>query len=78
MSEFTVKTCASCKHFRGPENLYVAQMMNQKEEPTCEHPDAASRDMIYGKALCRVERVTNKGCGKQGKLWESRQTEKKG
>lgn len=41
--------------------------------PECKHPDAASRDMINGKAYCYAERNNNKGCGKQGKLWVSRQ-----
>lgn len=66
-----VRTCASCLHFRGPENLYVMQMTPKPEQPTCEHPKAASRDMIYGKAYCLNERNSKKGCGQQGKLWES-------
>jgi hypothetical protein len=68
-----IRTCASCKHFKGPENLYVAHMqLPNRDSPTCEHPKAASRDMIYGKAFCVTERQTQKGCGKKGRLWDSK------
>lgn len=72
MTDTAVKTCVSCKHFKGPENLYAMQNTPGMNEPSCEHPQAASRDPIYGKALCRVERNTKKGCGTQGKLWASK------
>ena len=66
-----VKACAACKWFKGPENAYVAQMTMQREEAQCEHPNAASKDLIYGKTFCRTERQTSRGCGKKGKLWVS-------
>lgn len=77
MTEEVVKTCVSCKHFQGPQDVYTAQMTMQKEPPLCTHPSAASRDMIYGKAFCHTERADKKGCGKQGKLWASKENEKK-
>lgn len=45
------------------------------QNPECKHPQAASRDLIYGKAYCANEREMkgNKGCGKQGKLWEAKE-----
>jgi hypothetical protein len=74
----SVRTCISCLHFKGPENLYVAQMqVPNRDHPTCEHPKAASRDMIYGKAFCHIERSDTKGCGKKGKLWVSKNNEQK-
>lgn len=78
MTDTSVRTCVSCRYFKGAENLYMAQMMPNRDEPTCEHPQAVSRDPIYGKAFCRTERNTNKGCGKKGRLWDSRTTEKQG
>lgn len=65
-----VKTCATCKYFKGPQDYHHMQQMRQ--EPQCEHPKAISRDLIYGHALCRVERTQKRGCGQQGKLWESK------
>jgi hypothetical protein len=68
-----VRTCVSCTHFKGPENIYMQRMqLPNHDAPTCEHPQAASRDMIYGKAYCQNERNDKKGCGKQGKLWVSK------
>lgn len=73
-----MKICTECKHFKGAENAYVAQMSPMKQEAECAHPNAATRDPIYGKALCHNERnSTRKGCGQQGKLWESKESEKK-
>lgn len=76
MSETAVRACVECKHFKGAENVYHAQMQKIHSEPECGHPSANSRDMIYGKALCANERNDKKGCGKQGKLWESRNSAK--
>lgn len=69
-----VRTCVTCKHFKGPENHYVAQMTPgpMDRSPQCAHPKAASRDMIYGKAYCTMERQSKKGCGQKGVLWESK------
>jgi hypothetical protein len=72
-----IKTCVSCMHFEGPRDYYQHQMQIQikgRDEPQCKNPKAASLDPIYGIAFCRNERANTKGCGKQGKLWESRQT----
>lgn len=70
MNDTIVKTCVSCMHFKGEENVYMAQLQPRQQAAECMHPKAASRDPIYGKALCSAERSNNKGCGKQGKLWE--------
>lgn len=67
MSEPSVRTCISCVHFKGVEPTYPVPM---QQHPLCQHPKAASRDPIYGKALCQNERNNKKGCGPQGKLWE--------
>lgn len=71
-----MKVCVECKHFKGADNAYMAQMQPQSQEAECGHPDAASRDPIYGKAFCRNERNDRKGCGSQGKLWESKNEKK--
>lgn len=71
MNETTVKTCVSCKHFGGPD-AEVYGIPRTPVGPECKHPGAVSRDMIFGKAYCQSERQTNKGCGKQGKLWVSK------
>lgn len=77
MSEEGVRTCVSCVHFKGPDNLYMQRMqVPNQDAPTCQHPKAASRDMIYGKAYCQNERAGTKGCGKQGKLWASKENAK--
>lgn len=66
-----IRTCIACKHYKGPENIYVAQMqLPSRDQPQCAHPKAASRDMIYGRCFCTAERNNNKGCGKKGKFWE--------
>lgn len=67
-----VKACVQCKYFKGATNEYMAQMTQHRDDPTCEHPRAASRDVIYGKAFCRNERNNKKGCGPKGALWESK------
>lgn len=73
MSEIAVKTCVSCQHFKGPVNLYMQQMqIPSRDAPTCEHPNAVSRDPIYGRAFCQTERNSKRGCGPSGKLWEQK------
>jgi hypothetical protein len=68
-----VKTCVGCKHSKNIEaEPYMAQLQPRPHDPECSHPKAASRDLVNGKAYCRQERNNNKGCGKQGKLWEPR------
>lgn len=44
----------------------------QSPQYECLHPEAASRDLVTGKAYCLTERnmEKGKGCGQQGKLWE--------
>ena len=75
-----VRTCISCEHMKEVQaEVYNPHARRSPSQgPECNHPKAHSRDMIYGKAFCINERNDNKGCGKQGKLWESRKNEKKG
>lgn len=67
----SVKTCISCRHFKEGASVYQPHLPQTEPQPECESPKAHSRDMIYGKAYARSERNDNKGCGKQGKLWEA-------
>lgn len=69
-----IRTCISCAHFKGAENIYPVQ---PQQNPECTHPKAASRDLLYGKAFCANERNTQKGCGKKGKLWASKESANK-
>lgn len=72
-----MKVCVECKHCgsQGAEPYLggIAPAGRGNNGPECNHPEAASRDMVNGKAYCYQERNTNKGCGKQGKLWQTRQ-----
>ncbi len=71
-----VRACVACRHFKGLEaEPYLAQYQ-RTPQPECQHPKAATRDLIYGKALCHQERASKKGCGQQGKLWEARPNKK--
>jgi hypothetical protein len=80
MSDAPVKTCATCRHFGGPPQEYYTPhvIFNQPrgDQARCNNPNAATRDLIYGHCFCYTERNEQKGCGKQGKLWESQATEK--
>jgi hypothetical protein len=69
-----IKACIECQHFKAADNLYTPHAPRRESQPECLHPQAASRDLVYGKALCYNERAANKGCGKQGKLWEPLKT----
>lgn len=69
MTENTIKACVDCKHFMGQQAQPYLGPVTVQSPPECRHPEAASRDMIYGKALCQNERNDKKGCGKQGRLW---------
>ena len=51
---------------------YQPNNINYNHPPECTHPNAATRDPIYGKALCGNERNFGKGCGKGGKNWEAK------
>lgn len=64
--------CVECKHCKGGEPLYPVPMQNDQFQ--CMHPNAASRDMVTGKAFCLTERNTEdkNACGKTGKLWEKK------
>ena len=64
-----MKACIDCKYFKGAEPIHLGHM-HQNAPPECTHQNAASRDPIYGKALCHNERNFSRGCGKQGKNWE--------
>ena len=67
-----MKACVECKHFKGAQanQAYQPHLPQREAQPECLHPEASSRDMIYGKAFCHTERTATKGCGKQGKLWQ--------
>lgn len=66
-----VKTCVSCRWFEKAENVYNPHVSQVERPPRCTNTAAATRDLIYGTALCQLERDSRKGCGKQGKLWEA-------
>lgn len=67
-----MKICSECEHFKGDQaQVYMAQLNNSRPQPECTHPDAKTRDPIYGKCFCQNERNMGK-CGKSGKLWEPR------
>ena len=64
--------CAECKHFKGDANdAYMAQLQSQRPAPECTHPEAKTRDPIYGKCFCQNERQMG-SCGKSGKLFEAK------
>lgn len=75
MSE-EVRTCVSCAYFKGQETneIYNPHMPAQFRRPEveCTHPKAKTRDPIYGRTICALERseANKKGCGPKGKLWE--------
>ena len=73
-----MNACIDCKHFKGveaePYNPHSLPL--RPNNPECGHPQAVTRDLIYGKALCQNERASNKGCGKAGKLWEPKHKDK--
>ena len=64
--------CADCKHFMQDRTLIQAAQ-GMQNQPRCMHPEAYSRDPVMGTCYCTQERSGNKGCGKQGKLWQSRE-----
>lgn len=66
-----MKVCAECKHFeeRGPHGLARVTHKGPIEAPRCRHPEAISRDAVYGVAYCETERAAKKGCGKEARLW---------
>ena len=75
-----VRTCVSCKHFSGQEAQHYyphpdphGLVREVNKGPECKHPGAVTRDMVFGKAFCINERNNNKGCSKQGKLWETKE-----
>lgn len=67
-----VRACVACKQFKGLDAEPYLAHVQPSQEPQCMHPKAATRDLIYGKALCRQERASKKGCGPKGTLWEAR------
>ena len=75
-----IRTCVNCKHIGGPdaEVYYPHPFQNQfggaqvNRGPECRNEKAATLDPVYGKAYCIAERQSKKGCGKQGKLWETK------
>lgn len=67
-----MKVCLECKHYRGPsEPPGYGSLTVQGATATCAHPEAASRDPVWGRAHCTAERAAARGCGKSGKLWQS-------
>lgn len=69
-----MKACVDCKHFKSAEPIHLGHVMSNTP-PECTHPNAGTRDPIYGKALCQNERNLGgkRGCGKNGKNWEAKQ-----
>jgi hypothetical protein len=70
-----IKACIECKYFKSAEPFHMGYQpnnINYNHPPECTHPNAATRDPIYGKALCGNERNFGKGCGKGGKNWEAK------
>jgi hypothetical protein len=74
------RICMECKHFGGgpgaepysPHADPHGFVREVNKGPECKHPDAGTRDPVFGKAFCINERnaTSKKSCGKQGKLWE--------
>lgn len=69
-----MRICSECLHFKAADNVYNPHMPQREPQPECAHPQAASRDLVHGRALCYNERAMNKGCGKAGKLWQPKKT----
>lgn len=68
-----MKVCADCKYFvhNGPVGMAAFTDPGRGPPPECRHPEAGTRDPVFGKTLCENER-NSKGrnsCGKQGRLW---------
>ena len=65
-----MKVCQECTWFVNDRTLHDMQM-NSEHRPKCGNPDAFTRDPVFGRCYCDVERASkNKGaCGKEGKLW---------
>lgn len=76
MNDAVVKTCVSCAKFGGPEAEPYPVRMQSDAGPECKHPEARTRDLVYGKAFCRKERNDTKGCGPKGRLWVSKDSAK--
>jgi hypothetical protein len=66
-----VRTCVTCKHSELPQWVYGSPKPTETE---CKHPNAASRDLVYGRTTCQAERNMQgrKGCGPVGRLWEKK------
>jgi len=67
-----MKVCQECAHFVNDRTMTDMQL-NNEHQPKCKHPDAATRDIVFGICYCRNERASKgkSGCGKEGRLWES-------
>lgn len=68
-----MKPCITCAHF-SPDQTFLQAAGGMQKEPICNHPNAASGDLVTGVAYCRNERASmgKAGCGKAGKLWTSK------
>lgn len=66
-----VRTCVGCKHGQVPIWMYGQP---KPQEAECKHPEAVTRELVYGKAMCNQERNVqgSKGCGPKGRLWEAK------
>ena len=67
-----MRVCIEFKWYKGVQAQPYLGPVTVESQPECEHPDAVTRDMVYGKCRCINERNSPKGCGKTGKLWTSR------
>lgn len=74
-----IRTCVECKFCRVRDQMgglrpFDGRSFGGNEVLECTHPQAKSRDPLYGRAMCGNERQFSgkKGCGKEGKLWEAK------
>jgi hypothetical protein len=55
--EEAVPVCVDCRFYRDPN--------------TCLHPKASARNVVFGTAVCHVERYPKHPCGPDGRLFEA-------
>jgi len=67
-----VNVCSECRHFSTEQTFLQAAQIQSPGQPQCRHPEAKTREPIYGLAYCHQERQSKSGCGRGGKLWEPR------
>ena len=68
-----MRVCIDCKHYKSQQAQPYLGPITVSTQPECDHPEAATRDLVHGRARCYDERNSTKGCGKTGKLWTPKQ-----